>query len=293
MEAVRQRGPSLSHEERDACLHALGALHASGKLSLSELDVRIQAALAARTDAELAALVRESSRIEVAPPRPTQEEPPAAVAPRHRRAEGWLFAARLVGFVALALLGAFVRVVALAAVALGVGVVRALTLAAWGSWVVCQSLARRGKALSKALGRAETGPVPARLQLRRAPSRELVVVPSARVPAQRVPHKVHPVIVPTDADPSSTTSVPAGQSTEVVPVRAAIRGALLARDLTSVGTTVSREDRRVRVLVSQLRPLVHRVADRARWRRMTTNACERAAHTKSWRRSLSVSRTGF
>jgi hypothetical protein len=200
----------------------------------------------------------------------------------------------LVIFVALALLGAFARFLALAAVALGVAIVRALTLAAWCGWAAYQWLAQRSRTWSASLGRAEARPVPARLQLRRPPSRELVLVPSARVPAQRVPNKVHPIIVPTDADPSSPTVAPARRSTDVVPVRAVTGGELLARDLKTISTALPREERGgVRVLVSQLRPLVYRVTDRARWRRMTTNACERAAHSKGWRRTVGVSRTSF
>jgi hypothetical protein len=291
--AVRQLGPDLSHDERDACLHALGALHASGKLSLSELDARIEAALAARTDDELAALMREGSPITVTPQRPTPQEPRAEVAPGYRRTGGWLFALRLVVLVALTLLAAVARVLTLAAVALGVGVVRALLVTAWGAAFVYQALVRRSSTWSAAVGRAEGRAVPARLQ-RRSTSRELVLAPQPRVPAQREPVKIHPVLVPSEVHSSSTAVVLARRSTAVVPAgRADFRRALIVRELRCVGTTFPREARGVRGLVSQLRPLVHRVTDRARWRRLTTSACDRAAQKRGWRRSISVSRTAF
>jgi Domain of unknown function (DUF1707) len=292
--AVRQPGPDLSHEERDACLHALGALHAAGRLSLPELDARIEAALAARTDDELVALVRESSGIEVAPRRATHEERRAMVAAGARRVGGWLFALRFLVFLVLALLVGLVRVLAVAAVALGVVLVRALLLAAWGGRLAYRALVRRSRTWGASLGRADARVVPARLQLQRAPSKELVLVPRPQVPAQREPAKVHPVLVPSEADSTSTALVLARRSTEVVLAgQTAPRGDLFARGLATVERAFPRDDRRVRALVSQLRPLVHRVADRARWGRMTTNACERAALTKGWRRTSRFSRTAF
>lgn len=51
----------VDHPERDACLHSLGALYAAGRLSTDELDRRIEAALAATTSAELAAVMADLS----------------------------------------------------------------------------------------------------------------------------------------------------------------------------------------------------------------------------------------
>jgi hypothetical protein len=233
--AVRQPGPALSHRERDACLHALGALHAEGALSFAELDARITAALRATTHEELTALVREDT----------------AVVPRSRRPGGRLFAVRVIIFLALAVIGALVRMLALAAVAICVGVVRTIVA---------------------------TRAVPARLAKGGPATKELVLVPRPQVPAQRDPAKVHPVLVPTETGSPSTELVLVRRSAEVVPVRpAAVRGAILAAERASDGVALPHEERRVQGLVSQLRPLVHRVSDRARWRRLTADACQRAA----------------
>ena len=289
MGAVRHRGLDLSHEERDACLHALGALHASGKLSLPELDARIEAALAARTEEELAALVREGSRPEVTARRPGREARRALVA---RAAGAGVTAVRLVVFLGVTLPVALVRVLAVAAVALGVGVVRLLLAAAWIVRFAYQALARWSRSWSATTARAEAGAVPARLQRRRPLSRELVLVPRPQVPAQRDPAKVHPVLVPSEAGAPSTDLVLARRSTDVVLARRpVIEGEIVARERASLDRALPHEDRRVGGLASQLRPLVHRVTDRARWRRITTNACERAVRTRGWRRTTRLSRT--
>ncbi len=291
--AVRQSGPDVSHERRDACLHALGALHASGKLSLSELDARIEAALAARTDDELAALVRETSRIEVAPPRPIHEAQ-ASVNPRYRRASGLLFALRRLAFVALTLVAGLARVVTLTLVALSAVIVRALLLLVWLGFLAWGTLVRQSKTWGASIGRADARVVPARRQAPRSASQELVVMPRPQVPAQRQPMKIHPVIVPTQGGSSSSALVRARRSTDVVlPGRAVRRQGVLGRDLASVATVLPREDRTVQALVAQLRPLVHRVTERARWRRLSTNACERAGQTKGWRRTIRSSRAAF
>jgi hypothetical protein len=57
--AAQQLAPRLDVAKRDACLHALGAHHAAGRLSIEELDSRIQAALAAETEDELHALTAD------------------------------------------------------------------------------------------------------------------------------------------------------------------------------------------------------------------------------------------
>jgi hypothetical protein len=317
--AVRQSGPSVSHEERDACLHALGAMHASGKLTLTELEARIQAALAAESDEELVALVRESSRpevtaqqvasepapgpaaapttdlaTEVAPElanEPAPEPPPVApAAPGPRRTEGLLFASRLVVFLALTLLVGALKLVVRAAVVVAVALVRLLLVSAWVGWLVCQALIRWSRNRLSAADRVNAQATLPRLQLRRASSKELVLAPRARVPAQREPAKIHPVLVPTAPDPSSAAVVLAGRSTEVVPAGwTFMPERFLAGERKSLSRALVGEDHSVRALVAQLRPLVHRVADRARWRRMTTNACERAAQSKTWRRSIRVS----
>jgi hypothetical protein len=51
--------PALDDRTRDACLHDLGDQYAAGRLSSSELESRIQAALAAETEEELAAAIAE------------------------------------------------------------------------------------------------------------------------------------------------------------------------------------------------------------------------------------------
>src|SRR5215213_7130431 len=47
----------IGDEERDACVNALNAHHAHGRLSVDELDRRQRAALAAVTDADLSTLL--------------------------------------------------------------------------------------------------------------------------------------------------------------------------------------------------------------------------------------------
>lgn len=281
--AVRQPAPDLDHAERDACLHALGALHASGELSLSELEARIAAALEASTKDELAALVRVSSRMEVAPRPPTREEPPAASAQVASRG-GVVFALKVSAFLALAVVLAVARGLALTLVAVTVLAVRALLLVLLGVRRATEALVRWARARGASDGRDETGP--ARTQLPAPTSRELVLVPQARVPAQRQPNKVYPVLVPSEVDASSTDVVPVTRAAGVIPAqRAPIAREVIAWDVSSTRTALRRDDRRVRELVAQLRPLVHRVTDRATWRRMTTSACERAARTKGWRRT--------
>ena len=65
----------LDDATRDACLHGLGDHYAAGRLSAAELDARVQLALAAETEGELAAvmagLVEEPTVDQDAPtPRP-------------------------------------------------------------------------------------------------------------------------------------------------------------------------------------------------------------------------------
>ena len=50
-------GASLDDATRDACLHSLGDHYATGRISVDELDVRIQRALAAETEEELASVM--------------------------------------------------------------------------------------------------------------------------------------------------------------------------------------------------------------------------------------------
>ena len=283
--AVRQPVPDLDHAERDACLHTLGALHAAGELSLTELEERIAAALEASTKDELAALVRTRARMEVAPRPPTPEEPPAAPA-RASLADGWVYRLKVVAFLALAVFLAVARGLALTLVAVTIIAVRALLLVLLGVRRATEALVRWARERRATDGRGETEVVPARPQLKAPPSRELVLVPQARVPAQRQPHKVHPVLVPSEVDASSTDVVPVTRAAGVIPAqRAPIAREVIAWDVSSTGTALRRDERRVRELVAQLRPLVHRVTDRATWRRMTTSACERAARTKGWRRT--------
>jgi hypothetical protein len=293
-EAVRHPGKVLSHEERDACLHALGALHASGELSAVELDARIDAALSARTEDELAALVRTSSRLEPAAQEPTQTALPPQGAPRPRRTAGSLFALRFVVFAALMLLAGLVRVLILIGVALSVGTARALLATARVGSFAYQALRGVFSTRGALVGRAHAMPAPARLQMRRPATQELVVVPKAQVPAQREPVKIHPVLVPNGANSPSTALVLARRSTEVVRVEhPAVRREVLARHLDSPGRAFPREERRLRELVLQLQPLVHRVTYRARWRRSTTNACERTAQTNRWPRAIKGTRTAM
>lgn len=56
-DGVEELDLRLHLDKRDACLHALGEHHAAGRMSVEELDRRVQAALAAETEEELAALV--------------------------------------------------------------------------------------------------------------------------------------------------------------------------------------------------------------------------------------------
>jgi hypothetical protein len=52
---------NLDDSKRDACLHSLGDHYAAGRLSAEELDGLIQAALAAETEADLAAVMSDLS----------------------------------------------------------------------------------------------------------------------------------------------------------------------------------------------------------------------------------------
>jgi hypothetical protein len=187
------------------------------------------------------------------------------------------------------LLVGLARVLIVAAVALSVGMARALlTTARIGAHASRALLRGTGGALA---GRADAKAVPARGHTTRAASQELVLAPKPRVPAQREPVKIHPVIVPHAADSPSSALVPR-RSTEAVRLsRPAVRREVLAQDLGSLSKAFPREERRLRELVSQLQPLVHRVADRARWRRSTTCACERGAQTNGWRQTVRSYRT--
>jgi hypothetical protein len=51
------RAAGLDDATRDACLHCLGDHYAAGRLSVAELDSRVQLALAAQTEDELAAVM--------------------------------------------------------------------------------------------------------------------------------------------------------------------------------------------------------------------------------------------
>ena len=50
-------GACLDDATRDACLHSLGDHYATGRISVDELDARIQRALAAETEVELASVM--------------------------------------------------------------------------------------------------------------------------------------------------------------------------------------------------------------------------------------------
>ena len=50
-------GACLDDARRDACLHSLGDHYATGRISVEELDSRIQRALAAETEEELASVM--------------------------------------------------------------------------------------------------------------------------------------------------------------------------------------------------------------------------------------------
>ena len=89
--AAQPLAPQPDVTKRDACLHALGAHHAAGRLSIEELDSRIQAALAAETEEELAALTADLTER----PRPATEAEPDArgrVSPQRSHLQGWVAA---------------------------------------------------------------------------------------------------------------------------------------------------------------------------------------------------------
>ena len=88
--ADQQSTDRLDSRQRDACLHALGALHAAGRLSLEELDSRIQAALAAETEAELATLTVDLP--EPQEPAVSQEPSTPPASPQRRHLQGWVAA---------------------------------------------------------------------------------------------------------------------------------------------------------------------------------------------------------
>jgi Domain of unknown function (DUF1707) len=92
------RAAVLDDARRDACLHSLGDHYAAGRLSADELDARVQFALAAETDEDLASVMQgldvEPAADEEAQPEAAQDAGPGWPARVLRFLTHWAFTTR-------------------------------------------------------------------------------------------------------------------------------------------------------------------------------------------------------
>ena len=261
--AVRQPDGDLSYAERDACLHALGELHAGGHLTFSELEKRIQAALAAETEEELARLVpelpetkagsRSSFGGEAATTTPTRSTPAVVVG-----------AATAV----VATLG-----VALAAV--GGALVTAALLVARGSYGLLLAVARWVLQKVAELRRPQACAVPAA---------DLDLAPRPQAPAPWQPIKVYAVRVPMDEEPAAeldtarVAELPSAARPALAASPATVRGELPAAPEAPADELPPQEDG-VRAVFAQRRLLLSRVTHRDPRRRSGIFPRQRTTHS--------------
>lgn len=300
---IDQLAAPLDEETRDGCMHELGALYAAGAMSIEELDTRICAAMMAETEEELAELVgdlRESQKESATPPvaerEPARSAPRRAPAPRpdDRPLSPTVTLRTGVLTRRVVLVGAGTAVVVAASVLLGsVLPVVVYVSALVGSFVLGTSGRRPPEDAETTTESAEPTAVDP------PPSQDLALLPRPSVPAQRMPAKVHPVIVPGATGPASSDqdadldgTDPAPQTLIVPSVRelpTAERLALGACPATPEnadrsGTPAQADDTatedRLQDQGSPIRPLFGRVTDRD-WLRQHVRRGQAAARVRS------------
>ena len=272
--SLRPPDQGLKDAERDACLHALGELHASGHLTFPELETRIQAALAARSEEELAALVRDAPGDKTATESPLGGEAAATTDVRSTWTTATVIAATA---------GALAAVMRVAR-AVAAAVLAGLVMVALASYALLRTIGRRSRETLAALRPA------APVAEKSAARGEMVRVPQPQVPVQRQPIKVYAVRVPMgeqpEPEPDLTTAaareLPSG-ARPALPGRVTLE--LAAAPTSSEDRAQPETDEGERGVAGQLRPLLDRVAPRGHGRRSGVIPTQREPHVAGWRRT--------